>query len=253
MNTKIIVATYLILSFCLFSCQENKRSNSIESEQNYSQENLDGSITIQGKVTLKGNQKAPLGVTTMNVKNKWVYTKDMSKPSAKKKRIALGENKRVFINKDGYYKITISKNDTLALIPAPYLYKAPKHITGLTKSQTINIELEALPLETVEDFKKQNPLGYQVFYNQLKSVNPDSLITISGTVYSAKSKKPLNNISVATSFIANTNGVATFRLTDKYGQFTIQSPKNNHIVINGLARNYVSFVAINDTIINIKL
>ncbi|MDM1354812.1 hypothetical protein [Myroides marinus] len=257
MKTKIKLTAYLLLSFFLLACQENKPLTSIKQEHSSCQENLDGSITIQGKVTLKGSQKAPLGVTSMNIVNKWTFSKDLTKfvkeGSPTNKTIAYGENKRVFLNKDGYYKITISKNDTLMLIPTPYLYKQPKQITGLTKSQIINIELEALPLEVMRDLEKRSSSAYATFYNYLKNVNPDSLVTVSGTIYKAKTKEPSENIYIVSNFSNNTMGSATHHLTDKYGQFTIKTPKNSSLLINGISPNSFSFTPKNDTIINLYL
>lgn len=256
MKSKILLITYIILSFFLWACQENKQHAIVESEQTTCQENLDGSITIQGRVTLKGSQKAPLGVTTINITNKWIYTKDLTKfiknPSDEK-IIAYGENKRAFVNKDGYYKITMDKNDTLMVIPTPYLYKQPKQITGLTKSQILNIELESLPLEVVQNFEKRNSSTYNVFSNYLKNVNPDSLVTISGTIYKANTKERLENIYIVPSFSNNSTGASTYHLTDKYGQFTLKTPKNSPIIVNGTKPNYVALIVKNDTIINIHL
>ncbi|MCA4807004.1 hypothetical protein [Myroides odoratimimus] len=257
MKTKIKLISYLLLSSFLLACQENKPLTSIEPEQTSCQENLDGSITIQGKITLKGSQKAPLGVTSMNISNKWSFSKDLSKfvkqGSSTKKTIAFGENKRVFVDKNGYYKITISKNDTLMLIPTPYLYKQPKQITGLTKSQILNIELESLPLEVVRDLEKRDTYAYTTFYNYLQKVNPDSIITVSGTIYKANTKEALENIYIVSNFSNNTMGAATHHLTDKYGQFTIKTPKNSSLLINGISQNKFYLTPKNDTIINLYL
>ncbi|MEC4115093.1 hypothetical protein VSO92_13390 [Myroides pelagicus] len=256
MNKTLILTIYFILPIFLFSCQEQKKETTENSNLISVEKNTDNKITIQGKITLKGSQKAPLGVTTMNVKNRWAFKKDITKflkePSPKK-TIAYGENERVFVNKDGYYKITINKNDTLQLISTPYLYKYTKQITGLNKSQTLNIEIENLPLESLESFKKEYPLGYKIFYNYLNQVNPDSLITVSGTIFSSNTKIPLENIDVATSFLYNTRGSNTFHFTDKNGQFNIKAPKNSHILINGMKSNYTDFIAKKDTIIHLYL
>lgn len=253
MNTKILIVINVITLFILFSCQNKEVNNHLDSQSILNQENSDGTITIKGRITLKGTQHPPLGINTMNIKNKWSYSKDITKSSNTKKKIALGENQRVFVNKDGYYKITIDKNDTLVLIPAPYIYKRPKQITGLTQNQTINIELELLPLNTIQDFEKENPLGHKTFIHQLKDAKPDSLVTVSGTIYKTNSTIPLKNIPIATSFVSNTNGVTTFHLTDDHGLFTIQLPKNSHIVINGMNANYNAFVVKKDTVVNLNM
>lgn len=253
MNTKIALYICLINLLFMLSCQNKEQTNSTEPQHTTNQENLDGSITIQGRITLKGTEKTPLGITTINNKNKWVFTKKLTNHLSTKNKTALGENQRVFVNKNGYYKITIDKNDTLVLIPSPYLYKHPKFITGLTKSQTLNIELEALPLKVIQEFEKQTPLGYQAFIKQLKNANTDSLVTVSGTIYKTNSEIPLENVPITTSFVLNTSGASTFHLTDNYGQFTIRTPKHSHIVINGMKKNYTAFVVKNDTVINLKM
>ncbi|MDM1412125.1 hypothetical protein HX038_15420 [Myroides odoratimimus] len=256
MKTKVILTISIIFLFCFISCQKKQDNLLTLSEQSHSQENLDGSITIQGRVTLKGNKKVPLGVTTINVKNKWAFSKDITKflkEESPQKTIAYGENKRVFINKEGYYKITIDKNDTLAIIADKYLYKQPKYITGLTKNKIINVELEPLNLEVVQNFGKKNPSAYKIYYEFLNTVNQDSLVTISGIISNQKTKTPLENIYITTSFINNTTGSSVFHFTDKHGQFSMKTPKNSLVTINNLSSKSNVFKAKNDTIINLYL
>ena len=252
----ILIITCVVSLFIFMSCQD-KQLNTIEQPlPNFYLENLDGSITIQGRITVKNTDNAPLGVTSVNIKNKWAFSKDITKfikKESPKKTIAYGENKMVFVNKQGYYKITIDKNDTLAFIPDKLLYKQPKYITGLTQNQTINIELEPLPQQIIQDFEKNNPAAYQAYYNFLNTVNQDSLITISGIVNKKKTKTPLENIYIVNSFLYNTEGASSFHFTDKYGQFSLKSPKNSQILITDGHSNHIDFTAKNDTIINLYL
>ncbi|WP_286428017.1 hypothetical protein [Myroides marinus] len=224
--------------------------------QDSCQENLDGSITIQGQITIKGTQKAPVGITTVNIKNQWAFAKNITrflKESSPKNTIAYGENKRVFVNKNGYYKITINKNDTISIIPTPYLYKIPNEITGLTKSQVLNIELETSPIEDIQNFEKNFPTGYNILSHLLQHANPDSLVTVSGTIRNANTGIPLENINIATSFLYNTRGGVSFHFTDQHGQFNIRIPKNSHISVNALQSNNRNFIVKNDTVVNLKL
>ncbi|MDM1328387.1 hypothetical protein [Myroides odoratimimus] len=255
MKAKIII-TCVVSLFIFMSCQDKQLNMTEQPQPSICLENLDGSITIQGRITAKNTGNAPLGVTTVNIKNKWAFSKDITsflKEESPKKTIAYGQNKMVFVNKQGYYKITINKNDTLAIIPDKYLYKKPKQITGLTKSQILNIELEPLPKKVIQDFEKKNPSAYQTYYNFLNTVNQDSLITISGIVSKKKTKTSLENIYIINNYLYNTEGVSSFHFTDKYGQFNIKSPKNNRIIITANMTNYIEFTAKNDTVINLYL
>ncbi|MEK6494820.1 hypothetical protein [Myroides odoratimimus] len=257
MRTKVIlIITCVVNLFIFLSCQDKQLNTKEQPQTNSCLENLDGSITIQGQITVKNTDNAPLGVTTVNIKNKWAFSKDITKflkEESPRKKIAYGQNKMAFVNKQGYYKITIDKNDTLALIPDKFLYKQPKHITGLTQNQIINIELEPLPQQIIQDFEKKNPSAYQTYYNFLNTVNQDNLITVSGIVNKKKTKTPLENIYIVNSFLYNTEGASSFHFTDKYGQFSLKSPKNSQILITDGHSNHIDFTAKNDTIINLYL
>lgn len=258
MRAKIILTITCVVNLFIFLSCQDKQLNTIEEQSQPSTclENLDGSITIQGRITVKNTESVPLGVTTVNIKNKWDFSKDITsflKEESPKKTIAYGENKRVFANKQGYYKITIDKNDTLAIIPDKYLYKQPKQITGLTKSQILNIELEPLPQKVIQDFEEKNPIGYKALSRFLQDVNPDSLVTVSGTISKSDTRTPLENIYIITNFLNNTKDGTSLRFTDKHGQFNIKVPKNTPITIDPFRPSYINFIAKNDTVINLKL
>ncbi|MDM1096679.1 hypothetical protein HXZ81_08475 [Myroides odoratimimus] len=252
----ILIITCIVSLFIFLSCQDKQLNTTEQLQTSTCLENLDGSITIQGRITVKNTTHTPLGVTTVNIKNRWDFSKDITrflKEESSKKTIAYGQNKRVFVNKNGYYNITINKNDTLSIIPISYLYKTPKDITGLTKSQILNIELEPLPQKVIQDFEKNSPVGYKALSLFLKDVVPDSLVTVSGTIFKSDTRTPLENIYITTNFLYNTRGGNSFQFTNKHGQFNIKVPKNSHISINPLQSNNPNFIVKNDTVINLKL
>ncbi|MDM1398200.1 hypothetical protein HX049_13590 [Myroides odoratimimus] len=252
----ILIITCVVSLFIFLSCQDKQLNTTEQLQPSTCLENLDGSITIQGRITVKNTNDAPLGVTSVNIKNKWAFSKDITKfikEESPKKTIAYGENERTFINKNGYYHITINKNDTLSIIPISYLYKTPKDITGLTKSQILNIELEPLPQKVLQDFEKNSPIGYKTLSLFLQNVNPDSLVTVSGTIYKSTTGTPSENIYVITDFLNNTKRGASLRFTDKHGQFNIKVPKNSSITIDPFQPSYINLIAKNDTVVNLKL
>lgn len=250
----ILILTSILSLFIFMSCQDKQLNTTEQPQQNTCLENLDGTITIQGRITVKNTQKAPIGVTTVNIKNKWAFSKDITKflkEESAQKTIAYGENERVFVNKNGNYNITINKNDTLSVIPNSYLYKTPEDITGLTKSQTLNIELELLPPDVLLEFEKHSTIGYKALSLFLQNVNPDSLVTVSGTIYKSTTGTPSENVYVTSGFLNNTyKGSMSFHYTDKYGQFSMKVPKNTPITIDPFRPSYINFIAKNDTVIN---
>lgn len=252
MNTKLIYS--LILAICLtnYSCQNKTSTNHHTKEISNLETNLDGSITIQGRVTVKGSNTPLLGVTTMNVKNSWLYSKDLTKVYKGKKTIAYGENKRVFVDTKGYYRITIDKNDTLVLIPTPTLYKRPKYYTGFTKNQILDIQLEPTPDAYLKFSEKYKDNGLEQFEKYLKEVNPDKIITVAGTLYDRKTKKPLNQKDINILNQENTKGSTSFHFTDKHGQFFLRVPQNSHLLIDAF-KNPTYIFPKNDTILNIYL
>ncbi len=229
----------------LCSCKQTK-------QESIRQTNIDGSITIQGRVISKTTQAPPIGLTTMNIKNKWTFSKDLSKAYNGKKKIANGENQRVYVDKQGYYSITIDKNDTLVLIPTDFIYQKPKHFTGFTHNQILNIELEETP-KALKDFQnKYKNNGYEIFAKHLELINPNKLIKIAGVITDQTTGKPLNQKDINILYQNNTNNSPTFHFTDSLGQFFLQLPQNSQLIID--AFNHRKHLTINrDTIINLKL
>ncbi|UVD79117.1 hypothetical protein NWE55_13445 [Myroides albus] len=252
MQTKTIITTLLWVCLTIISCQRKIASDNSKEEPAPIETNLDGSITIQGRVTVKGSDKPLLGVTTMNVKNKWTHSQELNSSYKGIKTIAYGENKRVFVDKKGFYRITIDKKDTLVLIPTHSLYKRPKYYTGFTKNQILNIELEQTP-ETYLAFKKKyKDSGIEQFEKYLKEVNPEKIITVTGTIYDKKTKKPLYQKDINILNQENTRGSVSFHFTDKYGQFFLRVPQNSHLLIDAF-KNPTNLFPKNDTIVNIYL
>ncbi|MCC9043581.1 hypothetical protein LNQ81_12945 [Myroides sp. M-43] len=247
---KYTITLLVILSLTIFSCQKTMNDNKLTTAtiSNVTDQNLDGTITIQGFVTVKGTNTAPLGITTMNISNKWTWLdKDYQE---------YGENQRVYIKKDGYYNITINKGDTLVLIPNQYLYKDFTNYTytNLTQNQILNIEIEQ-DLPKMKDLEKNNERVYNNLQKHIKnSGNTDKLITVSGIVYSKETKQPLKDIIILTEFSVNTNGIGSFHRTDSIGQFSLRVPQNKKIAVNPLSyTNSIRFSAEKDTVANIIL
>lgn len=211
--------------------------------------NLDGTITIQGRITVEETNLPPKGITSVNIKNKWKWKDDSIDPPF------YGENEKVYADKNGFYSITINKGDTLVVIPNQNLYESyKKHIyTNLQHNQVLNIHIKE-DKNKRNRIKKEKPIVYESLMKHVSEADPEDLITVSGIVYSKESNKPLKGINVSLGFLTNTNDVATYRLTDKNGQFTITSPKNNLISINGLYYpNSVFFYPAKDTVVNVYL
>ena len=245
--TKFIMILALLLS--LFSCQTSNTSrlNVSKKTTNVKPQNIDGSITIQGKVTIKGTDTPPLGITTMNVSNKWITKVD--------NQIIHGENQHVYVNQQGYYSITIEKGDNLVLIPNPFLYKdfSNYSYTNLQESQVLNIQVEE-DFDKLIELEKNNPLIAENLRKHLNEANVDTLIQIAGRVYNQKTMKPLQKVVVSPSFLLNTKNIGTYHLTDKRGQFFLTVPKNKEIIINPLStKSSITFSAKQDTIVDIYL
>lgn len=208
---------------------------------------VDNKITIQGSVSVAGTDSVPLGLTTMNIKNKWAW-KD-------KTLEAYGENDRVFVDKKGYYKIQIEKSDTLVLIPNHIIYgrdMAQYTFSGFTKDKILNITVKPQMQEYQAQIKDNAQLKVYL-EKHLKTVNPEKLITIQGNIYSKKTQKPLKNIDVGSAFNNNTEGIGTYHLTDSNGSFSIKVAKGNMCSIYALSPDVVRFYPENDTIVKIYM
>lgn len=247
---KLLIYALIILSITTFSCQRavTDKISEVSKIQNVTNENLDGTITIQGKVTVKGTNNPPVGITTMNVLNKWVTKADGKQFS--------GENKNVYVDKNGYYNITIQKGDTLVLIPNQYLYDNFRNyrFTNLQQSQILNIEINQ-DLQKLEKLKNDTPIVFENLQKfLLDSEKADGLVTVAGTVYSEQTKKPLKDIVVLNTFLRNTKDTGAYHLTNDTGQFFLVVPKNKEIAVNPLSpNNNFRFSANQDTIVNIFL
>lgn len=234
----------LSLSFiCLgliTSC-DNLPEQTVENQPLF--ENIDGTITIQGRVLVKNTNKPPIGINTVNIANKWKFYKEELN--------AKGENEKVFVNKEGYYKITIQKEDTIQLIPYKHFYKQnnPAYkLHGLKKNQIVNFYIETeSPLIEQQIENKSGP-GEKIF-----NVNPNKLVTLAGKVINKKTGKPLENVMVMSVFNYSTLGCVTHHLTDKDGQFVITLPQNSLVAISSDIHPSPTNVIQKDTIITYYL
>lgn len=231
----------LLLTLVPLACKSPVQPNTASQKLN------DNNIVIQGRITVKGTDSAPQGLTTVNIKNKWAW-KDASLP-------AYGENKRVFANKHGDYKITIEKGDTLVIVPNHVLYgrdTSPYTFVNLDKSQTLNVEITEDQMG-YQKLIENNPVLEANIQNHVKNVDPEQLVSVSGTIKSKKTDLPLPNIDVSSGFNNNVLGIGTYHLTDSKGHFNLKVPKGNLCSIQALSPNAIRFTAQNDTLINLYL
>lgn len=226
----------ILLSLAAIACKN----------KNYNQANPDGSITISGKVTVAETGKPPLGITTMNVANKWVW----QDPELN----AYGDNEKVYVDKQGQYSITIQPGDTLMLIPNPLIYGRKKRYlyTGFKHNQTLDIQVKE-DAKSYAKLQKELPEAYENLQKHIQQSDPEQLITVSGTVISETTNRPVYRTMVSVGFVTNTKGTGTYHLTDKEGKFSIQLPKGNLLSINGLMPNSVQLYPQSDTVVQIKL
>lgn len=238
-HSKLIITGILLclLFTALQACNSLNNSTSVKTTSSF--------ITIKGRVTVQGTDSVPLGLTSVNIANKWVWKDDELQ--------AYGENKRVFVDKKGYYTIEIQKGDTLTFIPNHVIYGRDLYtFPNLQESQTINIEIKY----DKDAYQKQIKDNHELKANldrHIKEVNPEKLVSVSGTIYSKKSNKPLKNVDVGSAFNNTTHGTGTFHLTNSKGEFHLKVPQGNLCSIISLSPNAIDFYPQNDTIINFYL
>lgn len=230
----------LLIGILLAACKSNTHTTRRVTDNN---EN----IVIQGRILVQGTDSAPLGLTTINIKNKWIWKDESQK--------AYGENKRVFVDKKGYYKITIEKGDTLMVIPNHIIYgrDVSKYtFANLDKSQIIDIEVNK-DEAGYQNLINSNEVLKSNIENLIKNVDPEQLVSVRGTIKSKKTNQPLKNVDVSSAFNNNVMGIGTYHLTDQLGNFDLKVPKGNLCSIQALSANAIRFTAQNDTIINLYL
>ncbi|WP_158963478.1 hypothetical protein [Myroides fluvii] len=232
----LLPSSSILILFLFYACS-SMRSNKIQHD----------SIVIQGRVTLQGTDAVPLGITSVNIKNKWVWKDENLE--------AYGENKRVFVDKKGYYKIHIQKNDTLVFIPNHILYGNnidQYTYSNLNESQTLNVQIKK-DTNTYEALTKNNPVLKANLEKHLKDLDLETLVTVSGTIFSKETHKPLKNVDVSSAFNNSTFGTATYHLTDEKGEFKFQLHKGSLFSVLSLSPNSIEFYPQRDTIINLYL
>ncbi|KZE76168.1 MAG: hypothetical protein ACRCVU_19640 [Flavobacterium sp.] len=232
----ILSTSSIILLFLLHACSPvlNKKVQN-------------NSILIQGRVTLVGTDSVPLGITSVNIKNKWVWKDDNLQ--------AYGENKRVFVDKKGYYQIHIQKNDTLVFVPNHILYGGnidQYTYSNLKESQTLNVQIKK-DQKTYEALTKNNPVLKANLEKHLKDTDTETLVTVSGTIVSKETHKPLKNVDVGSAFNNSTFGTGTYHLTDEKGEFKLQLHKGSLFSVLSLSPNSIGFYPQRDTIVNLYL
>lgn len=233
---------FLLIGVLLTSCKSNFNNHIVTSITDN-----DKNIIIQGRVSVLGTNSAPSGLTTVNIKNKWVWKDESQK--------AYGENKRVFVDKKGYYKITIEKGDTLVVVPNHVIYGRDTNkytFANLDKSQTLDIELTKDEIG-YQSLISDNQVLKSNIDNLIKNVDPEHLVSVSGTIKSKKTNQPLKNVDVSSAFNNNVMGIGTYHLTDQFGNFDLKVPKGNLCSIQALSANAIRFTAQKDTIINLYL
>lgn len=209
-------------------------------------QNLDGSITIQGRVLVEGTNEPPKGITAVNIANKWKF----STPDG------IGQNEAVFVDKDGYYVITIQKGDTLTLMPSILYYKSntPQYtLINLDHNQTHNFTIK-LDSTNYKNAAKNAPDFLQEIEKEFDRVNLKKMVTISGTVINKTTGKPISGLPVSQRLIRNSTGSGSLHLTNKEGQFTITVPQYSTIDFNVLSKTRsATLYTSKDTIVNIQL
>lgn len=238
MKTQII-STILFSFLLLLSCKPTSLPQGISTVS------PNDSITISGRVTVEGDETPPEGLVTINIKNSWNWADKEIK----------GENKRVYANKKGYYSIKIKKHDTLVLLANTKLYKrSSNHYTNnLTTDQMLDFKL--IKNQEVLEQTKKTPKVYALLLKHLNNVDPEKLVTVSGSVLNKSTNKPLKSILVMQPWTYNTDNYLTFHLTDSLGNFSIKVPRGDLITINSLAQESQRVVLHpqSDTIVNITL
>ncbi|MHC5310888.1 hypothetical protein ACYSNM_12655 [Myroides sp. LJL116] len=212
-------------------------------ESNPLLQNVDGTITIQGRVLVKNTNTPPEGVNTINIANKWKFFK--------KNLNAKGENEKVFVDKDGYYNITINKGDTIQFLPYHHFYKQKKpsyNLHSFENNQIVNFLVEPIDSSIGEQIVSKSYKNKEIF-----NVNPNKLVTLAGTVISKETGKPLENIMIMSPFYYTTLGYTTHHLTNKEGQFIITIPQNSIIAISSNTDSTITNYIEKDTIITYHL
>lgn len=209
--------------------------------------NLDGSLTIQGRVLVKETNQPPTGITTVNIANKWKFEI--------KERGIKGENEKVYVDKNGYYRITIQKGDTIQLIPNNLIYKeiTPNNkITGIEKNSTINFTLQTDSMPYLNGVRNYPHMKAKMD-SFLHATNPEKILTVSGIVTNKETGKPIKGLAIYVLFQHNTRYINTHHLTDEYGQYTLNVPYHSNLSFE--AANYPKrtqdLTVIKDTVANI--
>lgn len=239
-----------IFNFCLFllvslvgSCTFKEKGSTNSLDQNNNEP-----FIIHGRVLVEDTNEPPLGVNSINITNKWIWENKALK--------ANGANEKAFIDKDGYYQITIQKGDTLKLIPSHFLYKkeAPNYsISGLTNSQMINFTIK---IDSIRYTHTLSQLENDYIYkNHLENVDPEKLVRVKGILSNKNTKNKRANTYILSGDFNNSEGSSLLALTTNEGEFDIEIPKHSRIIINpfgNLNEDKFFIHPTKDTIVNLE-
>ena len=230
----------------VLSCQQ--APSSLNNSQEVLKTNLDGTITIQGRVLVAQTNEPPIGVNSIDITNRWVY-------SNKEKNLK-GDNEKVYIDKNGYYRITIQKGDTIKLNTFQYLYKTnlPQYsLTNIESNSIINftINTDSTVYKRIEKVSPEAKASLDQF---IAEANPEKLVTIAGTVKDKSTHLPLTNLLITISYIQNSRGMALFHLSDEQGNFSITVPQKATLQFNPWSKTrYFEISSTKDTVVNILI
>ncbi|MHC5310950.1 peptidase associated/transthyretin-like domain-containing protein [Myroides sp. LJL116] len=213
---------YYLLSLCIIglilAC--NNQSTKNKENKDILTTNLDGTITIKGRVLVQETNQPPKGINTINISNKWKFEI--------KERGVKGENQRVYLDKNGYYQITIEKGDTMQFIANNIIYKQSLihyKVADFTKNSTINftVKTDSTPyLDGISKFPQAKPLLDKF----LNDTDPEKTFNFSGTIINKETNKPINGLPIFINYHQNTIGTTAHHLTNEQGEFKLNVPYN---------------------------
>ena len=230
----------------VLSCQQ--APSSLNNSQEVLKTNLDGTITIQGRVLVAQTNEPPIGVNSIDITNRWV--------NSNREKNVKGDNEKVYIDKNGYYRITIQKGDTIKLNTFQYLYKTnlPQYsLTNIEQNNILNftIDIDSTVYKRVEKVSSEAKVSLDQF---IAKVNSDKLVTIAGTVNDKSTNLPITGVLITIPYIQNSRGIVLYHLSDEQGNFSITVPQNATLKFNPRSKTrYFEISSTKDTVVNILI
>ncbi|MHC5362099.1 hypothetical protein [Myroides sp. LJL110] len=232
----------------IFSCFDNGvKDNFISKDSKINNLAKQDTFTIQGYILEEITNKPPQGLFSLNITNEWLNQK------SKDIVFIRGDNKKVYIDQHGYYKIKVKKEDTLQLVNIGLIYNL------------------ALPNYRLTNFDQDLHLNFFVksdstLYNRVISMNTEiknkydkilkqkfsgELVKVSGQISSKKTSLPIPNILVGAIGINNAKGTLLHHITDASGKFKLEVPAGTIIKFNVMHKtNNIELIVTKDTIVN---